>query len=59
MAKLQQQQNREPTRAQLADYLGIELDQVNEAMAAKGASMCCPWTARQMWTGRLTVGVQL
>ncbi|MGY4770909.1 sigma-70 family RNA polymerase sigma factor [Kribbella sp. CWNU-51] len=35
-SELQQQLNREPTRAELADYLGLEVDQVEEAMAAKG-----------------------
>ncbi|MFC5262341.1 sigma-70 family RNA polymerase sigma factor [Kribbella qitaiheensis] len=34
--ELQQQLNREPTRAELADYLGLEVDRVEEAMAAKG-----------------------
>jgi RNA polymerase sigma-B factor len=36
LPELQQQLNREPTRAELADYLGLEVDQVEEAMAANG-----------------------
>ena len=33
---LQQQLNRDPTRAELADHLGLEVAQVEEAMAATG-----------------------
>ena len=33
---LQQQLNRDPTRAELADYLDLEVDEVEEAMAANG-----------------------
>ena len=36
LPELEQQLNREPTRAELADYLGLEVDQVEEAVAAKG-----------------------
>ena len=36
LPELQQQLNREPTRAELANCLGVELDEVEEAMAAKG-----------------------
>jgi RNA polymerase sigma-B factor len=36
LPELQQQLNRNPTRAELAEYLGVELDEVEQAMAARG-----------------------